>query len=73
MQDHENSNFPVVSQGRVGDALIPTVNARELHVFLEVGTAFKDWIARRIEDYGFQENLDFCSFLSESSGGRPSK
>lgn len=50
-----------------------TVNARELHGFLEVGSAFKDWIARRIADYGFTEGKDFCSFLSESSGGRPSK
>lgn len=50
-----------------------TVNARDLHAFLEVGTAFKDWIARRVEDYGFSDGKDFCSFLSESSGGRPAK
>lgn len=50
-----------------------TVNARELHGFLEVKTEFKDWIARRIKDFGFVENSDFCSFLSESSGGRPSR
>ena len=50
-----------------------TVNARELHAFLEVQTAFKDWIARRIAEYGFEDEKDFCSFLSESKGGRPSK
>lgn len=50
-----------------------TVNARELHACLEVKTEFKDWIARRIKDFDFQEGIDFCSFLSESSGGRPSK
>lgn len=50
-----------------------TVNARELHARLEVKTEFKDWIARRIKDFDFQEGIDFCSFLSESSGGRPSK
>jgi len=50
-----------------------SVNARDLHSFLEVGTAFKDWIARRIEDFGFLEGQDFSSFLSESTGGRPSK
>ncbi|WP_209318814.1 antA/AntB antirepressor family protein [Falsiroseomonas selenitidurans] len=49
------------------------MNARELHARLEVGTAFKDWIARRIVDYGFTEGRDFCSFLSESTGGRPSR
>jgi anti-repressor protein len=52
---------------------IQTVNARELHAFLEVQTPFKDWIARRIEEYGFQEGKDFCAFLRESSGGRPAK
>lgn len=48
-----------------------TVNARDLHAFLRVKTAFKDWIARRITDYCFCDGKDFCSFLSESSGGRP--
>ena len=49
------------------------VSARDLHAFLEVGTAFKDWIVRRTEEYGFIGGQDFCSFLSESSGGRPAR
>lgn len=49
-----------------------TVSARELHQKLEIGTSFKDWFPRMCE-YGFEENVDFCSFLSESTGGRPSK
>lgn len=49
-----------------------TVSARELHQKLKVKTPFKDWIKRMI-DYGFEENKDFCSFLSESTGGRPLK
>jgi hypothetical protein len=32
---------------------VHTVNARELHAFLEGGTRFRDWIKRRIADYGF--------------------
>ncbi len=62
-----------ITQSTINDASIQTVNARELHTFLEVATAFKDWFARRIADYGFEDGKDFCSFLSESSGGRPSK
>ena len=54
-------------------AAVQTVNARDLHAFLEISSAFKDWIARRISDYGFEDGCDFCSFLSESSGGRPAK
>lgn len=55
------------------NTLIQAVNARELHHFLQVQTAFKDWIARRISEYGFLEGVDFCSILSESTGGRPAK
>ncbi|SRR3989339_381484 len=50
-----------------------TCNAKNLHEFLGVKSAFKDWITRRIEDFGFSEDQDFCSFLSESSGGRPGR
>ena len=49
----------------------PTVSARELHEFLGVKTQFKDWFPRMCE-YGFTEGIDFSSFLSESTGGRPS-
>lgn len=48
----------------------PTVSARELHEGLEIKTAFKDWFPRMCE-YGFENGRDFCSFLSESTGGRP--
>lgn len=49
----------------------PTVSGRELHNALEVKTAYKDWFPRMCE-YGFTEGEDFCSNLSESTGGRPS-
>ena len=48
----------------------PTVSGRDLHNFLEVKTSYKDWFPRMC-DYGFKEGLDFCSFLSESTGGGP--
>lgn len=49
----------------------PTVSGRELHKALEVKTTYKDWFPRMCE-YGFTEGEDFCSNLSESTGGRPS-
>lgn len=52
------------------DSERPTVNGRDLHDALQVKTAYKDWFPRMCE-YGFKEGTDFCSFLSESSGGRP--
>lgn len=50
----------------------PAVSARDLHDFLEVKTAYKDWFPR-MREYGFTEGEDFCSFLSESTGGRPAQ
>lgn len=55
---------------------ISSVSARDLHQFLGVKTHFKDWIKRRIEDYGFVENQDFevsLIFEQNSKGGRPTK
>ena len=48
----------------------PTVLGRDLHEMLEVKTDYKDWFPRMCE-YGFIDGIDFSSFLSESTGGRP--
>jgi len=50
-----------------------TVNARELHEFLEVGKDFSTWVKDRIEKRRFIVNEDFTTILGESTGGRPSK
>ena len=66
--------IPLHSQTIDGNA-VETVNARELHTFLEVQTRFNDWIAARITDYAFVENQDYVRFTENSvkpQGGRPS-
>lgn len=50
----------------------PTVSARELHEFLDVGSEYSHWFKRMCE-YGFTEGQDFSSFLTESTGGRPAQ
>lgn len=50
----------------------PTVSARELHEFLKVKTPYDKWFPRMCE-YGFCEERDFSTFLSESTGGRPAR
>lgn len=50
----------------------PIVSGRQLHEALGVKTAYKDWFPRMTE-YGFTEGEDFSSFLSKSTGGRPSQ
>ena len=49
----------------------PSVSGRELHEFLGVATPYDKWFPRMAE-YGFTEGRDFSTFLSESTGGRPS-
>jgi hypothetical protein plarl_21461 len=55
---------------KVNEKQEQVVDGRELHKVLEVSTAYKDWFPRMCE-YGFTEGEDFCSILSESTGGRP--
>lgn len=58
--------IPIQDQGDGKQAVL----GRDLHTFLEVTTAYKDWFPRMVA-YGFKEDQDFGSFLSESTGGRP--
>ena len=48
----------------------PTVSGRELHELLDIKTPYDKWFPRMCE-YGFSESIDFSTFLSESTGGRP--
>ena len=63
-----------LTQFAINSELEQTVNARELHAFLEVGKVFAAWIQERIEQFGFVENQDFI-VISETGknpkGGRP--
>jgi hypothetical protein len=45
--------LPIKSGWVIGRDAVETLNARDLHAFLEVGTAFDVWFARRVEEYGF--------------------
>lgn len=47
--------------------MVQTVNARELHGFLNVGRDFSTWIKNRINEYGFVENQDFIIVQNLSS------
>jgi anti-repressor protein len=59
----ENSLIPVYQSDK-GTRL---VNMRELHSWLQVETRFNDWIARRIDQYGFVENEDYTVLKNEYS------
>lgn len=65
-----------INSSTISNEVKQTVNARELHTFLEVGKDFSTWIKDRVESFGFVENQDFVFFpeIGEKSGkGRPAK
>lgn len=68
INNHEENELIKVSY----DSERPTVSGRDLHEALEIKSHYKDWFPRMCE-YGFEEGVDFCSILSESTGGRPEK
>lgn len=62
-----------VQKSQIGQNAVSTINAKDLHSKLEVKTRFDIWLNRAIDKYGFEINIDFCTNLNESNGGRPSK
>jgi phage anti-repressor protein len=54
----------VISKAEIGGGEVNTVNARDLHAFLESKQEFASWIKNRIEQYGFVEGVDFIKFDS---------
>lgn len=69
----EHALIPLLS-AEIQAETVPLCNARDLHAALQVETRFNDWMARRIEDYGFVDGLDFqtidYSNLSNQKKGR---
>ncbi|MDW3682952.1 antA/AntB antirepressor family protein [Cupriavidus sp. CV2] len=60
----------------IGAEQVQTVNARDLHAFLEVGKVFAAWIQERISQYGFVAGVDFEVFSDSGNnptGGRPAR
>ncbi len=50
-----------VAGRQIGSETIQTVNARDLHAFLEVGKDFSTWIKDRVSQYGFAEGQDYVT------------
>lgn len=61
-----NGQLLEVIQRVLGEESVPTVNARKLHEFLEVGKVFGAWIQDRITQYNFVENQDYVLTVSKT-------
>lgn len=66
------TQFPVIGSAPIGERVAQTVNARDLHAFLENRDHFATWIKDRVDQFGFVDGADFVSFSEVSEkGGRP--
>lgn len=59
-----------ITKNTINGAEVNSVNAREIHEYLEVKTVFPNWIKRAIEKYDFIENEDYISILTDSKSGK---
>ncbi|WP_375634930.1 antA/AntB antirepressor family protein [Bartonella sp. MM100QHHN] len=56
-------NNPIaITNNTINEESVQTVNARELHVFLESKQDFSTWIKKRIMTYAFLDGRDFIRF-----------
>ena len=58
-----------IHQQSVNNQPLPTVSARELHTFLEVGRDFSTWIKDRIEEFGYESGRDFLAITGSPISG----
>lgn len=60
-----------IGSKEVGGSLVQTVNARDLHAFLEVGRDFSSWVKSQLYDV-FSQDVDFVVFTEKGGNdGRP--
>lgn len=65
-----------VSVENINGEPVQTVDARNLHEFLESKQQFANWIEKRIKEYGFEEGREFLINLLKNPSatrGRPTK
>ena len=71
MSNIQNQELVQISETEINGTLTKTVNARELHSFLDIQTKFATWISNRISKYSFEENHDYLTVSKNlENGGR---
>jgi len=58
-----------ITKNEIGNAELNSVNARDIHNYLQVNSKFADWIKRAIVKYDFKENIDYVCFLKNEKAG----
>ena len=62
----QNQELIKISETEMNNVKVQTVNARELHSFLEVGGDFSNWIKGRISTLGSIEGEDYTVVLGKN-------
>lgn len=65
----DSSIIIAIEAATIGGEAINTVNARDLHEFLEVKAKFTTWIQSRIKQYSFVDGQDFVTHEMEPGKG----
>jgi len=59
-----------VQKTTINGADINSVNSREIYDYLEVATAYSEWIKRAIDKYDFIDGEDYKIILTDSKSGK---
>ncbi len=67
-----NTSLIAVTESTINNEVVQTVNARELHTFLESKRQFSNWITYQIEAFEFTQGVDFVT-INNSDYSPPRK
>ena len=62
-------NLISITKSEIGNTELNSVNARDIHNYLEVKTKFSMWIQRAISKYDFKENVDYLLAIPKNGNG----
>ena len=63
------TNLIPITKNEIGNTELNSVNAREIHNYLQVKTKFSMWIQRAISKYDFKENVDYLISIPKNGNG----
>ena len=66
----ENAISLNIAQSEIGNEVVDSINARDLHIQLWSKQKFSDWIKNRIETYHFEEWLDFHKIMKPQQNNK---
>jgi phage anti-repressor protein len=61
------NNLIPIFQSAFGDETVNAVDAKTLHAGLQVKTEFRHWFRRRVDEYGFAQNVDYTAVIFDRS------